>query len=131
MASGFVVTAAALRRLAQELRELNSQYKTKVETLASLEQELRSMWEGEANLAFQRAFANDKVNLDNFYAVIERYIQALEAAAAEYEKAEAQAAQTATTPHLPLNGVKILCANNGKEIYHGRHFESNTGCSSG
>lgn len=97
MASGFTVTASALRRLAQELRELNSQYKTKVETLSSLEQELRSMWEGEANLAFQRAFASDKVNLDNFYSVIERYIQALEQAAAEYEKAEAQATQTATT----------------------------------
>ena len=73
---------------------MNGQYKTKVEGLAASEQELRGMWEGEANLAFQRAFATDKVNLDNFYALIERYIQALEAAAAEYERAEAQAAQT-------------------------------------
>lgn len=97
MASGFVVTASALRRLAEELSQLNGQYKTKVENLAALEQELRSMWEGEANLAFQRAFANDKVNLDNFHAVIERYIQALLAAAAEYERAEAQAAEMATT----------------------------------
>ena len=130
MASGFVVTAAALRRLAQELRELNSQYKTKVETLASLEQELRSMWEGEANLAFQRAFANDKVNLDNFYAVIERYIQHWRQLRRNMRKRKPRLRRQ-QLPHLPLNGVKILCANNGKEIYHGRHFESNTGCSSG
>jgi len=94
---GFTVTASALRRLAEELRQLNSQYKSKIETLATLEQELRSMWEGEANLAFQRAFANDKVSLDQFHAVVERYIQALEQAAAEYERAEAQATEIATT----------------------------------
>lgn len=97
MANGYVVTTVALRRTAQELRDLNSQYRTRVESLAGLEQELRSMWEGEANIAFQHAFASDKVNLDNFYSVIERYVQALETAAAEYEKAEAQATQTATT----------------------------------
>lgn len=97
MASGFVVTAASLRKLAQELRQLNAQYKSKVENLASLEQELRGMWEGEANRAFQRAFANDKVNLDKFYTVIENYCAALERAAAEYEKAESSAAQIAST----------------------------------
>lgn len=97
MSNAFVVTAVALRCLAEELRDLNSQYKAKVENLAALEQELRGMWEGEANQAFQRAFANDKVSLDQFYAVIERYIEALLQAAAEYERAEAQAKDIATT----------------------------------
>jgi len=97
MANAFVVTASALRRLAEELSQLNGQYKTKVESLAAQEQELRGMWEGEANLAFQKAFATDKVSLDHFYTVIEKYIQALLTAAAEYERAEQQATQTATT----------------------------------
>ncbi len=94
---GFTVSASQLRKTAQELRELNGQYKTKVEALSGAEADLRTMWEGEANLAFQRAFAVDKVSLDNFYTVIERYVQALESAAGEYEKAEAQATQIAST----------------------------------
>ena len=88
MASGFVVTAAALRRLAQELRELNSQYKTKVETLASLEQELRSMWEGEANDAFHAAFTSDKAKMDEFYNLIITYIERLNSIATRYEQTE-------------------------------------------
>lgn len=91
MANAFTVTAAALRKTAEELRDLNSQYKAKVENLAEVEQELRSMWEGEANQAFQRAFAKDKVSLDKYYAVINVYIEALIQSAADYEKAEAQA----------------------------------------
>lgn len=98
MASGeFTVSASQLRKTAQELRELNNQYKTKIEALAGVEAELRTMWEGEANLAFQRAFATDKVSLDHFYTVIEKYVMALENAATEYERAEQRAYEIAST----------------------------------
>ena len=97
MANGFLVNAATLRSLAEELRTLNEQYKTRVENLAAQEQELSTMWSGEAQAAFRQAFATDKVGLDQYKAVIDRYIQALEEAAVKYSEAEARATEIAKT----------------------------------
>lgn len=91
------VSAAELKAKAGELRNLNSQFKTQVGNLESQEQTLISMWEGEARDAFNTAFNNDKMQMDNFYNLIEQYCVALEAIAAKYELAEAQNVSTAAS----------------------------------
>lgn len=90
------VTASQLKTKANELRSLNGQFKAQVGNLESQEAALASMWEGEAKNAFHTAFNNDKVQMDNFYNLIEKYCQALETIAQKYEQAEAQNLQTAS-----------------------------------
>ena len=91
------VTAAELKSKANELRSLNGQFKSQVGNLESQEASLASMWEGEAKTAFHTAFNNDKVQMDNFYDLIEKYCQALETIAEKYQQAEAQNTETAST----------------------------------
>ena len=61
------VTAAQLKTGAEELRNLNQQFKAAVSDLESTEGSLNSMWEGEARNAFHQAFTNDKTQMDNFF----------------------------------------------------------------
>ncbi len=82
------VTAAEVRKKAEELRSLNSQFQQKVEALVGSEQSLGSMWEGEAKNTFHTAFNNDKNQMDSFHTAIEQYAVALDNIAAEYEKRE-------------------------------------------
>ncbi len=86
--SFFQVTAAELRKKAEQLKGLNSRFKTGTETLQTTEQALKSMWEGEANDAFHVAFTRDKGQMDQFHNVIEQFIEALLVIAAKYEAAE-------------------------------------------
>ncbi len=94
--AAFQVTAKELRTKAGELRDMNAQFKTQVGNLESQEQSLGSMWEGEAKKAFHTAFNNDKVQMDNFYNLIEQYCVALENIATKYEMVEAQNVSTAS-----------------------------------
>ncbi|MCR5000402.1 MAG: WXG100 family type VII secretion target [Lachnospiraceae bacterium] len=86
--SFFQVTAAELRKKAEQLKGLNSRFKTGTDTLQTTEQALKSMWEGEANDAFHAAFVRDKGQMDQFHNVIEQFIEALLIIAAKYEAAE-------------------------------------------
>lgn len=91
------VTAAELRTKAGELRDLNAQFKNQVSNLESDEQQLASMWEGEAKNAFHNAFNNDKTQMDNFYNLIEQYCVTLENIATKYENAENQNVEIASS----------------------------------
>ncbi len=94
--SYFQVTSSQLRAKAEELRGLNSNFKTATGELEELEGTLGTQWEGEAKNAFHQAFSKDKVQMDNFYNAIERYVEVLEDIAAKYEAAENRNTQTAT-----------------------------------
>ena len=83
------VTTAELRRKAEELKGMNSQFKAKVEDLTNCEQSLASMWEGEAKTAFHTAFNNDKIQWNNFHTLVEQYIVTLMNIATEYDNKEA------------------------------------------
>ena len=83
------VTSAELRRKADELKNLNSQFRAKVEDLTNCEGSLASMWEGDAKNAFHTAFNNDKIQWNNFHTLIEQYIVTLNNIAAEYDNKEA------------------------------------------
>ena len=95
--SFFQVTAAELRKKAEQLKGLNSRFKTGTDSLQATEQTLKSMWEGEANDAFHTAFTRDKSQMDEFHAVIEQFIEALLIIAAKYETAENKNIQIAAT----------------------------------
>lgn len=95
--AAFQVTSSELKAKANELRDLNAQFKTQVGNLESQEGSLLTMWEGEAKKAFDTAFKNDKSQMDNFYNLIEQYCVALENIAAKYDMAEAQNVSTAQT----------------------------------
>lgn len=91
------VTSGELRKKAGELRRINNDFKNKVSELVSTEQNLMGMWDGEAKEAFHKAFNDDKGQMDNFYAAIEKYCMALEENAAKYEAAEQKNLSTAST----------------------------------
>ncbi len=95
--AAFQVTASELRAKAGELREMNAQFKTQVGNLETQEQALGSMWEGSAKEAFRTAFNNDKMQMDNFYNLIEQYCVTLENIASKYELAESKNVSTAAT----------------------------------
>lgn len=97
--SMFRVSSGELRQKAQQLEQMNAQFKTAVESLSNQEQNLATMWEGEAQKAFRTAFNNDRQQFMNFYNGIAKYIQALQDAAREYEQAEAKNLSTAQTRH--------------------------------
>lgn len=89
------VTAAQVRRTAEQLRSYNDHFNKRVGDLVSAEGKLSSMWDGEANDAFHAAFNNDKEYMTQFYNLIMRYCEALDNIASEYEAAEKRAAEIA------------------------------------
>lgn len=91
------VTASELKNKAAELQGLNSRFQAEIENLVNQQNNLNSMWEGEAKEAFNQAFTRDKGNMDNFKSAIDAYIQALNSIALSYEEAEKRNLSAATT----------------------------------
>lgn len=92
-----MVTASEVHNRAEQLQNLNTQFKSKLETLVSRETALVSKWEGEAREAFHNAFNTDKVKMEEFHAVIGEYVTALNQIATNYEQAESKALAQASS----------------------------------
>lgn len=90
------VTSSTLRSKAEELNQLNEQFKNAVSSLTDEESALRSQFEGEASDAFHNAFTKDTIQMNNFYNAIAQYVQKLIQIAEAYEKAEQANVTTAT-----------------------------------
>lgn len=90
------VTASQVRSTANQLREYNSNFNTQVNRLQESEASLNSMWDGQANDAFHAAFSSDKEYMTQFYNLINKYCEALDQIATEYENAENKNTETAT-----------------------------------
>lgn len=82
------VTARQLRQEAERIQQLNSQFKGQIALLETKEQNLGTMWEGRAKESFRGAFLRDKSQMEEFYQLIDKYIQALQLIAVKYEQAE-------------------------------------------
>lgn len=95
--SMFRVSSSELRQKAEQLEQMNAQFKSAVESLGNQEQSLAAMWEGDAQKAFRTAFNNDCQQFVNFYNGISKYVQALRDAAQQYDQAEAKNLSTAQT----------------------------------
>lgn len=91
------VTPSELRKKADELERYNSSFRKEVEKMVGYEAQLASMWEGESQKAFRKAFNDDKLKMDRFALNIDKYILALREDAQKYEEAEARATDIATT----------------------------------
>ena len=91
------VSANELKAKAEELTSLNANLKSNVSDLEATEQNLATMWDGEAKDAFHQAFNNDKIQMTNFSTLIEKYVASLQQIAAKYEQAENTNLNTATT----------------------------------
>lgn len=91
------VTAEELKNRASQLQGLNMKFQAEIENLMNCQNNLSSMWEGEAKDAFYQAFMRDKGSMDNFKDAINGYIQALNTIAARYEEAEKRNLSTAST----------------------------------
>lgn len=90
------VTSSTLKSKADELEQLNDQFKNAVSSLTDEERELRSQFEGEASDVFHNAFSSDITQMNNFYNAIAQYVQKLRQIADSYEKAESTNVDTAT-----------------------------------
>lgn len=97
MANTIQVTTATLTKKANDLKSLNSRLKTQISNLKSTESSLNSMWDGDANDAFHKAFQQDLVQMNNFYNAIEQYVAKLNEIVKQYENAEKANQQTAST----------------------------------
>lgn len=91
------VTTGELKNKANELRQLNSQFRKSVEEMTSNEQQLMAMWDGDAKDAFHNAYNSDKAQMGVFYDTIEKYCQALEENAAGYAEAERKSVNAVST----------------------------------
>ena len=97
MAHQITVTTTQIKNKANELKSLNSKFKNQINSLRSSESSLNSMWDGEANDAFHKAFNSDMTQLTNFYNAIEQYVSKLNQIAQAYDKAEKTNVSTANT----------------------------------
>lgn len=89
------VTSVRLRNAAQELQNLNGQFRNKAQELSGKEQALCQMWEGQAKDAFHAAYVRDSQQMDAFSQLIGQYVQALLEIAERYEQAEIRNAEIA------------------------------------
>ena len=95
--ANITVNTSTITNKAGELKTLNSSLKTQIEELTSTESALNSMWEGDANDAFHKAFTQDINRMNEFYNTIEKYITSLQEIVSVYEKAENANLNTANT----------------------------------
>ena len=89
--ANFTVTASELRRVGDNLMNLNGLFQQQVGKLMQHEEELDARWDGQANDAFKVQFASNCESLNSFYTVIGEYIQMLESVATIYDTKEQQA----------------------------------------
>lgn len=91
MAKTFTATTPEIRKAATDLNSSNAKFKRYVEELVAKENSLNSMWDGEANDAFHKAFQSDVKQLNKFYELIKKYVKDLQEIAKKYEDTEKKA----------------------------------------
>ena len=90
------VTSQKLRETKDQLEQMNNNLKTKAEEFTTSATNLLSKWDGDAKQVMDTNFKNDRIQMDNFIALIREYCTALENQAVRYDNAEAQNVQLAS-----------------------------------
>lgn len=85
------VSAQQLNSTATELRSMNAQFSSEIDALNNCQQQLNSMWEGDAKNKFNTAYNQDREKMNQFKQTIDKFITALEQIAQKYQNAEQQA----------------------------------------
>ncbi len=86
--SEFTITLSEIVSKAEQLQELNAQFKAKTDELVTTEATLNGMWEGPAKATFDNAFHADIAQMTTFYNTIITYVNALHSIAEKYNQAE-------------------------------------------
>lgn len=89
------VTSQKLRETKEQLMQMNSELKAKAEAFTNSATALLGKWDGDTKQIEEKNFANDRIQIDNFIALINEYCTALENIAIRYDNAEGQNAQLA------------------------------------
>lgn len=75
--SRFVINPAELSNTANVLAENNNQFRARINDLMNTAQELASMWQGEANNAFNAALATDQERWAAFANLVDQHVEVL------------------------------------------------------
>lgn len=94
--SFFQVNSGEIRNSSEQLELLLQKFRTEKENLVGTEQNLKTMWEGEANEMFHKAFMMDAGQMDAFCEVIGSYARVMMTIADRYDSAEARNAGIAS-----------------------------------
>ena len=86
--SEFIATASSILSKAEELSNLNGQLLTEITALETKVEELKSMWEGDAQMTFNSTFMRDKSRLDAYHSAIQAYVGTLGEVAVNYQNSE-------------------------------------------
>jgi WXG100 family type VII secretion target len=95
MGKQITANTASIRSKAEELHTKNGNLKKQIDNLVNQENSLNSMWSGDANDEFHKAFNSDITQMNNFYNAIEQYVSKLQEIANKYDAAEKKNAQIA------------------------------------
>ena len=79
------VTSAKLRSAKSQLDNQNKQLESQIQTLQQVQKRLTSMWQGDANTAFDNVFNKDIQQFATFRNLIRDYGTVLERAAQTYD----------------------------------------------
>ena len=82
------VTSAKLRSAKSQLDNQNKQLESQIQTLQQVQKRLTSMWQGDANTAFDNVFNKDIQQFATFRNLIRDYGPVLERAAQTYDDKE-------------------------------------------
>ena len=89
------VNSAMLRNKAEQLKQLNSNFKTACGGLDTQWRSLSNMWTGDAKTVFQNCYDRNQNEFTKFYNGINEYVNALLDAATRYEEMERRNADIA------------------------------------
>lgn len=75
--SRFAINPAELSNTANVLAENNNQFRSRINDLMNAAQELASMWQGEANNAFNAALSTDQERWISFANLVDQHVEVL------------------------------------------------------
>ncbi|MCR4691240.1 MAG: WXG100 family type VII secretion target [Lachnospiraceae bacterium] len=91
------VTSAQVNQKKEHLRQMNQNFNKNLQKMDQTEQQLLTMWEGDASKAFTANYKKYRAKLNDMYTVFESYCKALEQIIKTYEKTEKHNVQIAKT----------------------------------
>lgn len=89
--SKVTLTYSEMSNAISNLSASNEQFVQRVNDLVNIQQEVAGMWQGDSNTAFNNRFEADKGQWDQFAALINQYIEALNRILQTYQTAEQDA----------------------------------------
>ena len=88
MAEIYVKSSNDIQEVINQLRTLNTEFRSKADGIRTEQINLTTKWEGDASTAFQRHFKKEEPNFETFATAIDEYIEGLTQILDEYNRTE-------------------------------------------